>query len=281
MNKNGNPYHDLKGRFTDQLTHKVAETRRKSKKLFISILEQKQTVNYADVYKRIEDLEKKISNQKKTGSGWWAFNPENPHVPKNSDGSVSINLSDIQKEDGSFNTQKIRDARIAIAKSKVFNKEQAVEMTDYCLAGYKSINWCLRDGASLSDSGGEAINSALKFKSKKAFTTYRGLNNEEVSNQLSRMKSGDKLSDQAFLSTSTDKRVAESFSKNGVLMELNVKPGTKFGIPLLTTSTQSPSSRAGSDLEAEIIFKPNQEMIIKDVKIQDNGEIYVKADIIP
>lgn len=277
MSKRGNPYHDLKGRFTDQLTHKVAETRRKSKKLFDSILEQKE-VNYPEVLNRLEKLDKRVNG---SGSGWWAFNPENPHVPKNPDGSISLDVNDIKTSEGSFDRKKIQSARIAIAKSKIFDKTEAEGMKDYCLADYKMINWCLRDGASVQDSGGSAINSALKFSSKKEFTVYRGLSNDLVANSFSKMKKGDVTSDSAFLSTSTDKRVAESFSKNGVLLELNVKPNTRFGIPLLTASSQSPSTRAGSDLESEIIFKPGQKIEIKEVSTRKTGEIYVRADIIP
>lgn len=277
MSKKGNPYHDIRGRFTDQLTHKVAETHRKSKRLFLSIFEEQTNQPYSNTLKRIEELEKKVNSS--PGSGWWAFNPENPHIPKNAGGSISINIDDFKKSNGSFNLKRIQDARIAIAKSKTFSKDQAVEMQDYCLASYKYINWCLRDGASVKDSGGETINSALKFTSKKQFTVYRGLNDEETSSFLSRLKPNEKTSDKAFLSTSTDKRVADSFSKDGVLLELNVKTGVKFGIPLLTSSAQSFNTRAGSNYESEIIFKPNQEIVIKKSERLDSGELYIVAEI--
>lgn len=146
----------------------------------------------------------------------------------------------------------INEARKALAVFAGKSTENLAQYTkekediDYYQGlGYKSINDELRSGSSIEDTMCEALNDACRFSSKEPLTVMRG--ESSFSNNWENVSAGQKMPDglhKAFISTSTDANVAESFATkkrdldpNGegklyeTVVTINVPTSQRFGIP--------------------------------------------------
>lgn len=146
----------------------------------------------------------------------------------------------------------INEARKALAVFAGRSTENLAQYTkekediDYYQGlGYKSINDELRSGSSIEDTMCEALNDACRFSSKEPLTVMRG--ESSFNNNWENVSAGQKMPEglhKAFISTSTDANVAESFATkkrdldpNGegklyeTVVTINVPTSQRFGIP--------------------------------------------------
>lgn len=112
----------------------------------------------------------------------------------------------------------------------------------YQSRGYKYINDELRSGGSLDSVMCENLDNSCRFSSDKPFQVYRG--ESSFSNNWSGVKVGDSIPDglaKSFISTSTDKNVADKFATHDRMglgakiyettITINVPTTQRFGIP--------------------------------------------------
>lgn len=138
--------------------------------------------------------------------------------------------------------------------------------------GYKFINDELRSGGSIEDAMCQKLNDACRFSSDEPLTVKRG--ESSFSNNWEDVRIGQKMPDglhKAFISTSTDENVAESFAAkkrdadpNGksklyeTIVTMNVPTSQRFGIP----NAYGDNIAAG---ESEIILPYGTNGIVKNI----------------
>ncbi len=178
------------------------------------------------------------------------------------------------------------------------SEKDKVDIEAYTMSDYEHFNACLRKGDNqflkdyvennligidkediafykdFGEKNGKELISQTKriekaidgYTAEKTFKVYRGTcTNKNYFNDL--VVGESKILDKGFLSTSLDKKQAESFLNNGVgekyMLEITVKKGSKSGA-FIADFSDMPE-------EKEFLFKPSIKFKIKDVKKDEKG----------
>lgn len=194
---------------------------------------------------------------------------------------------------GKSTISEARKALQVFAGKSIENKAQyegeKEDIAWYQTAGYKTINDELRSGGTIEDAMCEKLNDACRFSSDEPLTVMRG--ESSFSNNWENIKPGTKMPDglkNAFISTSTDQNVAESFASKKrdadpegksklyeTVVTINVSTSQRFGIP----NAYGDSIASG---ESEIILPYGTNGIVKKItqkEVKINNRIVVQQSV--